>query len=167
MLSPLPAALSEAAVERPSWPLAWAERVEGNERHILLGPGGGPQLALVEVADLKEPTAFVIPADHDLPARVEALLAFWQRLTGLGPPGAEMTPHRRQRLVLGLRALDGRAAGASYRVLAAGLFGGDRVPTGAAWKTHDLRSRTMRLVTDATALMRGGYRGLAGLPPLA
>ena len=52
-------------------------------------------------------------------------------------------------------------------MLAAGLFGADRVPAGAAWKSHDLRSRTMRLVADATALMRGGYRELAGLPPLA
>jgi hypothetical protein len=98
---------------------------------------------------------------------VEALLAFWHGLTGIGPPRREVTPQRRKRLIVGLRALDGRAAGASYRVLAAGLFGADRVPAGAAWKTHDLRSRTMRLVADATTLMRGGYRELAGLPPLA
>ncbi|HEV2605625.1 MAG TPA: DUF2285 domain-containing protein [Microvirga sp.] len=167
MLVPLPAKLSETSAARPSWPSAWGERIQGDERHVLLGPGGGTQLALVEGADLKEPTAFVIPADQDVPARVEALLAFWQRLTGHGLPYAGVTPQRRQRLVLGLRALDGRAAGASYRVLADGLFGRDRVPAGAAWKTHDLRSRTMRLVADATALMRGGYRALAGLPPLA
>ncbi len=112
--------------------------------------------------------AFLIPEGPDLPARVAELLAFWHRLTGAGPPPLEkVTPQRRRRLILGLRALDGRAAGASYRVLAAGLFGTARVPAGAAWKTHDLRSRTMRLVADATALMRGGYRALAGLPPLA
>ncbi|WP_456684371.1 DNA -binding domain-containing protein [Bradyrhizobium elkanii] len=30
----------------------------------------------------------------------------------------------------------------------------------SAWKTHDLRSRTIRLVQSGLALARGGYRRL-------
>lgn len=111
-----------------------------------------------------EALAVVIPWSADLPARVAALLDAWHAFHGKPPPDP-LTPQRRKRLILGLRALDGRIVGASYRELAAGLFGADRVPLGPAWKTHDLRSRTMRLVADATALMRGGYRALVGLPP--
>jgi hypothetical protein len=161
--APLPAPFSGRTTPHLNWPSAAVERTTSDERHLLLADAHDTQITLLGGTDLSEPLAFIIPADHDLAARVQALLAFWNRMTGAGPPEKEITPQRRRRLILGLRALDGRAAGASYRVLAAGLFGADRVPTGAAWKTHDLRSRTMRLVADATALMRGGYRGLVGL----
>jgi len=112
---------------------------------------------------LAEPIAFLIPVAADLPERVEHLLTFWRELTTGHAPPQVVTPQRRRRLILGLRALDGRAAAASYRTLAAGLFGPERVPVGPTWKSHDLRSRTLRLVSDATAIMRGGYRALAGL----
>ena len=39
------------------------------------------------------------------------------------------------------------------------LFGKKRIPD-RAWKTHDLRNRTIRLVQSGLALMRGGYREL-------
>jgi len=39
------------------------------------------------------------------------------------------------------------------------LFGKKRIPE-RAWKTHDLRNRTIRLVQSGVALMRGGYREL-------
>lgn len=120
---------------------------------------------LTGTAALASPVAFLIPTGPDLPLRLDALRAFWTEMTEGLVRTPEVTPQRRRRLILGLRALDGRATGASYRVLAAGLFGADRVPSGPAWKAHDLRSRTLRLVADATALMRGGYRALAGLPP--
>lgn len=146
------------------WPLAWAERAGEDGRHILLDDERGTQLVLTGTAALASPVAFLIPADPDLPRRLDALREFWTEMTEGLARTPEVTPQRRLRLILGLRALDGRATGASYRVLAARLFGADRVPSGAAWKTHDLRSRTLRLVADATALMRGGYRALAGLP---
>jgi hypothetical protein len=60
-------------------------------------------------------------------------------------------------LVLVLRALDARLAGEAYRTIAQGLFGAHRVPSGAYWKTHDLRDRTIRLVRTGAHLMRGGY----------
>ena len=49
--------------------------------------------------------------------------------------------------------------GNSYRIIAEGLFGATRIPE-RAWKTHDLRNRTIRLVQSGLALMRGGYRAL-------
>ena len=52
-----------------------------------------------------------------------------------------------------------RVEGNSYRAIAEGLFGAKRIPE-RAWKTHDLRNRTIRLVQSGFALMRGGYREL-------
>jgi hypothetical protein len=60
---------------------------------------------------------------------------------------------------LALRALDARAEGNTYRTIAEVLFGAKRIPE-RAWKTHDLRNRTIRLVQSGFALMRGGYREL-------
>ncbi|WP_333932789.1 DUF2285 domain-containing protein [Bradyrhizobium sp. CCBAU 51745] len=54
-------------------------------------------------------------------------------------------------------ALEAHGADASYRVIAEVLSGNSRVPD-RAWKTHDVRNRTIRLVQAGIALMRGGYR---------
>ncbi|EPF6585700.1 DUF2285 domain-containing protein [Pseudomonas aeruginosa] len=64
-----------------------------------------------------------------------------------------------------LQALDAALAGASSREIAEGLFGVDAVA--ANWHTDSaLRARVRRLVRRGDALMRGGYRRLAQLPPL-
>lgn len=64
-----------------------------------------------------------------------------------------------------LQALDATLAGASLREVAVGVFGADAVATG--WHADsDLRARVRRLVRRGDALMRGGYRRLAHLPPL-
>jgi len=63
-----------------------------------------------------------------------------------------------------LQALDATLAGASLREVAEGLFGVDAVA--ADWhKDSALRARVRRLVRRGDALMRGGYRRLAQLPP--
>jgi len=63
-----------------------------------------------------------------------------------------------------LQALDATLAGASLREVAEGLFGGDAA---ADWYSDGgLRSKVRRLVRRGDALMRGGYRHLAQLPPL-
>ena len=67
------------------------------------------------------------------------------------PHFRKLSLQRRQRLVLALRALDARVEGNSYRTIAEGLYGGKRIPE-RAWKTHDLRSRTIRLVQSGFAL---------------
>jgi hypothetical protein len=60
---------------------------------------------------------------------------------------------------LTLRALDARQQGNSYRKIAVVLFGLKQISE-RAWKTHDLRSRTIRLVRSGFALIRGGYLDL-------
>jgi hypothetical protein len=63
-----------------------------------------------------------------------------------------------------LQALDATLAGASLREVGEGLFGADAV---ADWYSDGgLRSKVRRLVRRGDALMRGGYRRLAQLPPL-
>ena len=63
-----------------------------------------------------------------------------------------------------LQALDATLAGASLREVAEGLFG---VDAAADWYSDGgLRSKVRRLVRRGDALMRGGYRQLAQLPPL-
>jgi len=63
-----------------------------------------------------------------------------------------------------LQALDATLAGASLREVAEGLFG---VDAAADWYSDGgLRSKARRLVRRGDALMRGGYRRLAQLPPL-
>jgi hypothetical protein len=62
-------------------------------------------------------------------------------------------------LALVLRALDACNEDRTYRAIAEGLFGKNRIPE-RGWKTHDLRKRTIRLVQRGLALMRGGYREL-------
>ncbi|WP_247542742.1 DUF2285 domain-containing protein, partial [Bradyrhizobium sp. 146] len=66
---------------------------------------------------------------------------------------------RGERLSAAIRALDARSAGSSYRTVAEALFGKKRIPD-RAWKTHDLRNRTVRLVKGGLTLVRGGYRKL-------
>jgi hypothetical protein len=112
------------------------------------------------------PAAVVIPLNADVTVRADAALQLWRRVTGhprTRPPNRLM-PQRRQRLVLVLRALDGHLAGETYRVIAQVLFGEVRLPTGKAWKTHDLRDRTIRLVRTGIDLMRGGYLDLLRYP---
>ena len=108
------------------------------------------------------PAAVVIPLDADFATRADAALRLWRLVIGRprGRPPDRLTRQRRHRLGLALRALDGRFADASYRVIAAGLFGDARVPAGPGWRTHDLRDRAIRLVRAGIGLMQGGYLDL-------
>lgn len=65
-----------------------------------------------------------------------------------------------------LQALDATLAGMPLREVAKGLFGADTVMDD--WHADSaLRARVRRLVRRGDALMCGGYRRLAQLPPLA
>nr|WP_247833376.1 DUF2285 domain-containing protein [Bradyrhizobium sp. 200] len=116
---------------------------------------------------LKEPPAIgadyvaELPFDDDFDARVHAARRLWRAVNGRtsGPAFHELSKQRRERLSAAIRALDARAAGSTYRVIAEVYFGKKRIPD-RAWKTHDLRNRTIRLVQSGLALMRGGYREL-------
>jgi len=107
------------------------------------------------------PQAIELPMDSSFELRAQAAQSLWRALNGRpsGPPPCGLSPQRHQRFALVLRALDGRNENKSYRAIAEGLFGKKRIPE-RAWKTHDLRNRTIRLVQRGLALMRGGYREL-------
>jgi hypothetical protein len=105
--------------------------------------------------------AVVLPFDRLFEHRVSSALRLWRVITGRQPGGNMFTlsAERRKRLILALRALDGRLDDASYREIAETLFGGDAVPE-RGWKTHELRDRTVRLVRYGFSMMQGGYRQL-------
>jgi hypothetical protein len=130
-------------------------RIQGAQHHLWLKEA--PQLGVSYAAEL--------PLDADFEIRAHASHRLWRAINGRpsGPPFHQLTAQRRERLALALRALDGHIDGASYRVIAEVLFGRKRIPE-SAWKTHELRSRTIRLVQAGLALMRGGYRALLRPP---
>ncbi len=105
--------------------------------------------------------AVELPLDRDFDLQTRAAYRLWTALRR-GPvrlPAHTGPLQQRRRLVLALRALDGRLEGQNYRAIATVLFGSERVED-RGWKTHDLRSRTIRLVQTGQTLIRGGYRNL-------
>nr|WP_244978912.1 DUF2285 domain-containing protein [Bradyrhizobium pachyrhizi] len=102
-----------------------------------------------------------LPFDGDFEARAYAARRLWRVMSGRmpGPAFHQLSKQRRERLSAAIRARDAHSAGGSYRIVAEALFGKRRIPD-RAWKTHDLRNRTIRLVQGGLALVRGGYRKL-------
>jgi hypothetical protein len=135
--------------------------------HVVLRVRGiEHRLRLREPPVIGESYAAELPFDEVFEARVHAARRLWRALNGraAGPAFHELSPQRRGRLALALRALDARVEGSTYRTIAGVLFGADRIPE-RAWKTHDLRNRAIRLVQSGFALMRGGYRELLRQSP--
>jgi len=108
-----------------------------------------------------DPTAVLLPFDGLFEVRVAAALRLWRALNGQRPGTnpAALSEGRRNRLILALRALDGRLDGATHRAIAAALFGANAIPE-RDWISHELRDRTARLVRLGVAMMNGGYRRL-------
>ena len=111
--------------------------------------------------DLCEPVAVLLPLDRLFDIRVTAALRLWRALSGRRP-GRDLgvlTLERRNRLILALRALDGRLERATYPEIAAVLF--DTEPISKRdWISHDLRDQTGRIIRLGFSMMRGGYRRL-------
>ena len=130
-------------------------RIQGAQHHLWLKEAPKPGVSY----------AAEVPLDGDFEMRTHASHQLWRAIHGRpsGPPFHQLSAQRRERLALALRALDGHIDGASYRVIAEVLFGRKRIPE-RAWKTDELRSRTIRLVQAGLALMRGGYRDLLRPP---
>jgi Uncharacterized conserved protein (DUF2285) len=122
------------------------------------------RLHILEIPGEQVPCV-VLPLDRVFEIRAAAALRLWRGLTGRlpGRDPAILPAARRDRLLLALRALDGRLEKASYRDIAEILFGTSRMPE-RGWKTHDLRDRTVRLARLGQALMQGGYRRLLVYP---
>nr|WP_258366123.1 DUF2285 domain-containing protein [Komagataeibacter rhaeticus] len=106
----------------------------------------------------------ILPLDKLLELRAEAVLRLWRALVGRsgGKRGRDFPQQTRDRHILMLRALDGRAAGASYRKLAEVLlrFRGRK----ADWDNDPRKNQIRRLVADGRYYVRGGYRELLHYP---
>ena len=121
----------------------------------------GARLRLHREGKVGGAVAVLLPLDQFFDIRATAALRLWRALTsrtpgsGLGVP----TPERRNRLILALRALDGRLERATYAEIAAILF--DTEPISKRdWISHELRDQTGRIVRLGFSMMRGGYRRL-------
>jgi hypothetical protein len=121
----------------------------------------GARMRLHRQGNVGEPVAVLLPLDGLFDIRAAAALRLWRALTGRtpGPDPGVLTPERRGRLILALRALDGRLERATYPEIAGVLF--DTAPISKRdWISHELRDQTGRLVRLGFAMMRGGYRRL-------
>lgn len=161
-----------------AWPIVLADRRLADGRHLILGDRDGPhQLwlrgALADVPLAEVQLAYLIVRDEAIELRRLAAARLDRRLAG-APPGRAFdalrpTAFQRHRLSLLLAILDrvlaeGSAAGqrrATTREVAATLvYPRSCLPSGAAWKASSERRRTQRLIDEAMAMMRGGYRAL-------
>lgn len=109
--------------------------------------------------------AFVLPAAAGFDSRLAATARLERRLRGLPPEAVDDSAHptafQRQRLILLLRLIDAADAGATRREMAFRLLYPRTSPlTGATWKGSNERRRTLRLLADASRMVRGGYRAL-------
>jgi hypothetical protein len=161
IIAPAPTFITDATNVEALTPAFNRPASDGN---YLLINSAGERLSVVLTggASTATPGAIVIPLDAQFAARADAAARLWRLATGraLGPPPDPLTPQRRERLILALRALDGHQAGENYRAIAQGLFGANRVPNDSSWKTHDLRDRTRRLVHYGLSLLKGEYLDL-------
>ena len=130
--------------------LALIARSSGHCQRFMLAPGLEDGMAVAYAVRAGAP-----PPPHDC-ADCMARAAPNAVALPRPPPAALLELHT-------LQALDATLAGASLREVGEGLFGSDAV---ADWYTDGgLRSKVRRLVRRGDALMRGGYRRLAQLPP--
>ncbi|WP_347341501.1 DUF2285 domain-containing protein [Bradyrhizobium pachyrhizi] len=130
--------------------------------HAIVPLGGAKhRLRLNELPRRGSLIGIDLPLDRSFDLRSLAAYRFWLALEQrpVGPPPLAQSIGTRNRHIFALRALDGWLEGNSYRNIAEGLFGKTRIPD-RGWKTHDLRSRTIRLVRMGLHMMRGGYRDL-------
>src|SRR5262249_56878535 len=83
-----------------------------------------------------------LPIDASSGLRLQAAHRFWSAIEGhrLGASPLALSRRRRGRLILMMRALDAWLAGHSYREIAEGLYGMERVRS-RSWKDHGLRSQ--------------------------
>jgi hypothetical protein len=122
-------------------------------------------LRLHKHGNVSESVGVLLPLDQLFDIRASAALRLWRSLAGRrpGPDPGMLTPERRNRLILALRALDGRLERVTYPEIAAALF--NTAPISKRdWISHELRDQTGRLVRLGFKMMRGGYRQLLLYP---
>ena len=157
-LTKLPDGLADPRLELDARSLQSLLAVEDDDQVVELR---GARLRLHRENEVGAPIAVLLPLDRLFDIRAAAALRLWRALTGRtsGPDPGALTPERRGRLILALRALDGRLERATYPEIATVLF--DIAPISKRdWISHELRDQTGRLVRLGFSMMRGGYRRL-------
>lgn len=102
----------------------------------------------------------VLPIDDAYLLRLEAARNFWYVYIDRADPltvADSLGDHMRHRLISTLRALDGRAAGASHRIIGHVVLDAPLLRA-IEWKDHSARSKLQRLFAEGEALVAGGYR---------
>jgi Uncharacterized conserved protein (DUF2285) len=162
VLTDLPADLANPGFRLSPLPLDSSNPADTSE-HLLECGGTRFHVHVDNGAD--NPAAVSLPLDQLFEIRATAAIRLWRALSGrnLGPNPAALPKARRDRLILALRALDGRLDDATYREIASALFTHPGV-SDRGWKSHDLRDRTIRLVHFGLGMMRSGYRRLLLYP---
>lgn len=129
-----------------------AVRTSDEEAHIRL-PSGLQLLARGRPA--LGPWVVVLSYDADFSLRVRACEALRRAEITDAPPRSRLSLAQRERLARALYALDASLRRASYRQIAADIFG---LPDDEMdFKTSSVRDVTIRLVRRGRALMAGGY----------
>jgi hypothetical protein len=130
--------------------------------HFLHSLTNGERLQILRlgVGSGAEGAAAIIPLSPEGFDRLEAVARLLRSLHGRAiPPDTRLTRQQHQRARRMLQAVDGRLSGASYRDIAATLFGA-RDLADEPWKTSSRRFATMDLVRGGLAMVAGGYRRL-------
>jgi hypothetical protein len=151
--------------EPERWPGRRATHRDEDGLHIIVAAAGAEHRLWLPAGDAPpegEPLEAALDLDAYTVDQAEAVLRFLKLVadppvpTGKRRPAGGPPP---KRLAQTLQALDGSLAGASYRQIAAAVFGEQRVRDD--WgPTSSLKQATIYLVESARALMEGGYRGL-------
>jgi hypothetical protein len=158
-LAPVPPSLESSSVPVLRFDRRWIDDQDGAEQSLICNGAPFRTHAIGEL-DGKNICA-VLPLDALFDVRLTAARRSWLSLNGRNPGNdpAALSQAQRDHLIDALRALDARLENATYREVAAALFGASRMPE-RGWKTHDLRDRTIRLCRLGSELMQGGYRQL-------
>ncbi|MBB2166737.1 DUF2285 domain-containing protein [Gluconacetobacter sp. 1b LMG 1731] len=126
--------------------------------HGFWRPGASSHQFWLPIRPVDGPATYIaiLPLDKLLELRAEAVLRLWRALVGR-PEGRwahDFPQQKRDRHILILRALDGRAVGASYRKVAEVLLGfrGRK----ADWENDPRKNQVRRLSRISHTLMWGG-----------
>ena len=149
------------------WKIPGRKSLLHDGRGLLLSSTAGPRVLRIAIAEgiaEGQPFVYVIRAGPGAAMRWRAVRDYEATLRNPGairpctlttPPGRVSVLHMRA-----LQALDGRAAGASHRELAAVIFGPDTVAR--RWHADsELRAQVRHLLRRGKAFMQSEYRRLA------
>ena len=134
----------------------------GDIQHLIL-PNAAGDIRVTIPSSMDGTLGLQLPLDRDLRIRLAATERLRRHILGLacGPPPLLLTHLQQRRLLIMLRAWDGRASGASARELAAVLIDARVASYGAAlWSDSRQRRQIGRWLHDARKLIEGGYLDL-------